>query len=398
MEENTRLYTYDKTKELDFTITRVEENNSSESAFPARLTVTSFLLTYSSPYKTGIEINDRVYCELFFPGIYKPDPGSKSTTKLSRHLDYPDTMVLHPNDKENSIPILILIHGFMSDFNRLYNYYYFIGKMLEKGIACAFINLPFHLNRRPRYEKSGRRLIYYDDIETLEFFHQSVVDVKRLIDIILGAFPVESINICGISLGSMVSLITASQDKRINKTILLMGGGNWKEIHWNGLLRFILKGNCIPEDHITEEKCKEFYSKFHDFSKKFKEVSPEKLTPGMNHYPSLKELLPRKCFLCDPLLFAHKVDPKKVLMINSRLDFYFSKRSTMELWEELGKPRIYWLNYFHTTKILTKPHIIQKIASEILDLQNVRKREAKNTFRVEGVLTKDKGSIKNQER
>jgi len=39
------------------------------------------------------------------------------------------------------------------------------------------------LNRTPPGEKSGERLIHNKDIETLLFFHQSVLDIKKGIDI-----------------------------------------------------------------------------------------------------------------------------------------------------------------------------------------------------------------------
>lgn len=360
MKENTELYSYNNKEKPIFSLREVKQNNPIEGASYSKI-----ILTYNSPYKTGIDRNDLVYCEIFLPLDYQLNFESLTNKPDNKPLDF--KLFSLQDKKITSLPFLILVHGFMSDLNRLDNYYYFIDRMLEKNIACAFINLPFHLHRRPYNEKSGHRLIYYDDSETLEFFHQSVVDIRRLIDIICHIFPIKNINICGISLGSMVSLIVTAQDKRINKAILLIGGGNWKEIHWNGLLRFVLKGNCVPEDHITKNKCKEFYSKFHDFVKEFKKISPDILTPNMNNYPSLNKLLPRKCFLCDPLLFAYRIDPKKVLMINSKFDFYFSKKSTKELWKELGEPEICWLNYFHSTKILIRPKVLQKVVKAILE-------------------------------
>ena len=78
---------------------------------------------------------------------------------------------------------------------------------------------------------------------------------------------------------------------------------------------------------------------------------------------NLKNLCTKKCYLCDPLIFAHKINPEKVLMLNSRIDHFFSKKSSLMLWEELGRPEIHWFNYFHLSRILNKKLILKNITS-----------------------------------
>ncbi|MCL4415158.1 MAG: alpha/beta hydrolase [Actinobacteria bacterium] len=287
-----------------------------------------YILEYDSPYRTGIKENDSVYAELF----------------------------LGKNDK-----LLVFVHGFAANQKKIVNYNSFIYNLVNKGFNCAFINLPFHLNRAPGVELSGQRLISYDDKETLLFFHQSVVDIRKLIDISLDLLPLKKIIICGVSLGTMVSVISMSCDSRISKGIFLIGGGNWNEIHWKGFLRFLLKGNCSQEGFITKEKCSQYYTRFPDFLKDFKEIKIEDLTWDLENYPELKQKVQKMCFLCDPVAFANKINPENVLMINSRFDHYFSKKSTKELWEALGKPRIYWFNRLHTSKLILNPRIFEKI-------------------------------------
>lgn len=344
-----KLYTYNKNDGLDFNIEKVGKSQ------PKKNEPQKIVLTYDSPYKTGVKENDKVHCELFLNIDCSSNYNFNQTrTKISDNTQLP-----------TNSPLLILIHGFNSKKSKLHNYYNFINKIVENNILCAFINLPFHIYRTPKGESSGQRLIYYDDMQTLEFFHQSVIDVRKFIDIIYSILPIKKIYISGISLGSMVSLITMANDSRIDKGIFLISGGNWEEIHWNGLLKFILRGNCNHEDKITREKCREFYLKFPDFLKKFKQVSPDIITTDLENYPEIKKLISKKCFLCDPLAFAHKINPKNVLMINVKFDHYFSKNSTLQLWEELGKPEISWFNYFHSSKILTDKKVIKKILNFI---------------------------------
>ena len=287
-----------------------------------------YILEYDSPYKTGIKENDCVYAELF----------------------------LGKNDT-----LFILVHGFTSNRKKIVTYNGFMYNLVNKNFNCAFINLPFHLNRTPGNELSGQRLTGYDDKEILLFFHQSVVDIRKLIDISLDLLPVKKIIICGISLGTMISVISMARDSRISQGIFLLGGGNWNEIHWKGFLRFVLKGNCSQEGFITKEKCSRYYKFFPDFLNDFKEIELENLSWDLENYPELKQKTQKMCFLCDPVAFADRINPENVIMINSKFDHLFSKKSTKKLWDALGKPQAYWFNRPHTNKMILNPRVFEKI-------------------------------------
>lgn len=320
------LYCYDY-KKPEYTLKKIKQNGSQ---------VDNYSLTYRSPYHTGIETNDEVYARLF----------------LSEKVEF---------KKIADHNILILIHGFSSKKKSTNNYYNFARRIISKDLSCAFINMPFHLNRTPAGEKSGQRMIYYDDVDTLKFFHQGVVDIKRLIDILQELLTPKNVYICGSSLGSMVALVTMANESRINKGIFLLGGGNWEEIHWNGILRFILKGDCTHKGRNVREECAKSYSGFPKFVSEFKKIKNKKIDMYLKNLPGLKKTASKMCFLCDPLAFAHKINPEKVLMINSRFDFYFNKKSTHQLWKELGRPKIHWLNALHSSKILNDEKIISEI-------------------------------------
>jgi len=331
----------------DFEIKAADFNNKDN--------ILKFVLSFKSPYESSLETNDNVYTELFLREDFFTLPVKSSKDLTSAYFKF--------FNKE--IPFLIFLHGFSTKNEKLNNYYNFINKILNDDIACLFVNLPFHLNRKPSNETSGGRLIYYDDMDTLLFFHQCVVDVRKSIDVIKNILSPEEVNICGISLGSIVSIITMAVEDRINKGIFIVGGGNWEEIHWKGILKFILKGNCAGGDIITREKCHQYYLNFPEFLKKVKSVSPGKFTTEVSEISELRNLCTKKCYLCDPLTFAHRINPQKVLMINSKIDHYFSRKSTSMLWEELGKPEIHWYNYPHFSTILNKRRIFQDISGFI---------------------------------
>lgn len=287
-----------------------------------------YILRYDSPFKTGFKKNDSVYAELF----------------------------LGKNDT-----LIILVHGFATNMKKISNYNNFLYNLTSRDFNCAFINLPFHMNRTPDTEISGRRLRGYDDKNTLLFFHQSIVDIRKLIDISFDLLPIKKVIICGISLGAMVSVISMACDKRISRGIFLIGGGNWNEIHWNGFLRFMLKGNCVEDGSITKKICGQYYSCFPAFLDTFREISLDDLSFDMENHPELRQKTQKMCFLCDPAAFAGRIDPESVIMINSRFDHLFTRKSTRILWEALGKPVIYWTSIIHTSKILTNPGVFKKI-------------------------------------
>ncbi|MHB1375968.1 MAG: alpha/beta hydrolase family protein [Candidatus Humimicrobiaceae bacterium] len=316
----------------------------------------AYSLSYKSPYVSNSEINDSVYAELFFKKeFFTKTPGGETP-------DFMNTDAKYIKYYNKNIPLLIFLHGFSTKNEKLDNYYKFINNILGLDMSCLFINLPFHLNRKPEGETSGSRIIYFDDTDTLLFFHQCVVDIRKAIDIIEKTISPKEINICGISLGSIVSVISMAVDKRINKGVLVVGGGNWEEIHWGGISRFILKGNCSGSEAVSRKKCGIFYSNFPEFLEKARSLNPESFTTEIDNNENLKKLCTKKCYLCDPMLFAHKINPKKVLMLNSRMDHYFSKKSSIMLWEELGKPEIHWFNYLHFSGILNKKLILKNIA------------------------------------
>jgi pimeloyl-ACP methyl ester carboxylesterase len=313
-----------------------------------------FVLTYDSPFETGIKENDVIYSELFL----SPDQISQN---------------------HNFNQLIILVHGFNGRIDRLKNYYHFIDKVLQNNISCLFINLPYHLYRTPEGYSSGQMLLGSDDTGTINFFHQAVADIRKAIDFIKINFSERkfTFSICGISLGGMVSVITMAWEKRIKKGAFLLCGGNWNEIYWNGIIKIISRRDVVKKEKITREQASKFYSELPEFIAIYKKINPSSIDMELENYPELKKFIPKKWFLCDPLTFSHKIRADDVLMINSKFDFFFNKESVLQLWKELGNPRLYWLNNFHTSVVLASKRVQNLIFDLILPNGNINK-ENKN--------------------
>ena len=341
METNNYLYRLEKDHKIDYEVASFDAEPAYKDL--RKKNIKSYLIFYSSPFRTGITENDRVHSELFIP------------------------------EKNNgSSNVVIFLHGFTSKLHSLRSYYKFISRAAEHGHSCFFINLPFHLHRTPPGEKSGQRLIQNRDTGTLNFFNQAVLDIKKGIRIInklfseareikTGTARKMDFSICGLSLGGMISVASMAWEKSIKKGVLLQCGGNWDTIYWNSLVRVIMHGCFIDKENIKREQAKEFYLPIKEFIEKFRSADPKKIDRGLSEYPELSAYRQKTWFLSDPLTFAHKINHKNVIMINSRFDFLFSRDSTIQLWHELGKPQIYWINDIHSSWILSNKKVLKLI-------------------------------------
>jgi len=344
------LYSYNKNEYFNLEINK--------EVLPG--SIIKFNLFFDSPFTTGIKNNDSVYSEIFTSSKSISTHNNNYNKTINHNLKNPGIF-----DGKN-FTLLILLHGFGSKLYGLGNYYSFIDNIIQKQMCCAFIHMPYHLSRTPEGQKSGEKLIYVDDAGTLEFYHQAVVDLRRLIDIAVYTFGFKKIVLCGFSLGSMVSVITTAMDSRILKTILIFGGGNWYHIHWNSALAHILKGNCIENGKISKGKCRDFYKVFPEFCREFDKTGiNSQLKSDLMGNIDLEDKTVKLCFLCDPSAFGPKIDPAKILMLNSRFDHFFPRKSSIELWERLGRPQIHWFNSFHTSKILANKKALNLVSSFI---------------------------------
>lgn len=356
-----KIYQYEKNKNNDFELHPAENNPSYKNSYPK--STYEFDITFSSPYITGIKKNDTVTCRLFVNKklfVNTADFNQAETTedngdKIIAFRKNPEAVKNYFNRLKHKSRLLIFIHGFSTSEKKIINYYRFAEKITDNNTLCLFVNLPFHLSRTPENESSGKRLVYYDDKETLSFFHQCVVDIRKSIDIAEELVAPAETDICGISLGAMVSVVAKALEARIRKAVLLLGGGYWEDIHWKGILRFVLKGNCADSGTINRNKCHEYYANYFDFLDSLKKEKNMTFLADSDINNPDGGLCTKKCYLCDPLTFAHMINHEDVIMLNSNFDHFFTRKSTILLWKELGKPKIYWLNYPHFSSILSKP-------------------------------------------
>lgn len=155
-----------------------------------------------------------------------------------------------------------------------------------------------------------------------------------------------SLSIMGMSLGGIIGLITTAVEEKINKSVILISGGDLEVITWKGLLRFKLKKDC------PRNACRNMHRVYKKLLKK--RMYQEILT------------LPRKCFLYDPLTYKEFLKDKKILMVNGIFDFIVPPLSAIEMKRDMKNIQLYWVPSTHLTFVFFFPFLKNKILSFLI--------------------------------
>ncbi|MCM8800086.1 MAG: alpha/beta hydrolase, partial [Candidatus Omnitrophica bacterium] len=281
-----------------------------------------YRINFSSPFRTGNPKNDKVFLDCFLP------------SKLES--------------------LLIILPGLGEGFLQNAILKRFAKKLAQNGRGVCILSLPYHNQRSSEDVRSGKLFLNLDAQETLDFFQQAVLDTERTIDFFEDKFDLKDFSILGISLGSIIAIISMAKDKRINKAILLLCGGNFFKILWRGLLYFFAKKDC------NYRECRDNFKKLKQYQ--------------LKNFTDIKNLkFPKECMYYEPLVFARLLRERKILMFNSLFDMLIPFNSARELWKELGRPKIYWFPTEHHSIFLFSPLILVKIKRFLNSKEEIRK-------------------------
>jgi len=212
-----------------------------------------------------------------------------------------------------------------------------------KGIASFIIYLVFHSRRMPASIKKKMPFLSAD--EWFDGYQTSVIDVRQVLDW-AGEKPdidCNTISVVGISLGGIISAISMGVDHRIRAGIFLVSGGNYESPTW--LQRWPNK--------LSDEDCARAV-------KNYSAYLDEAKAKGFENAEAHK-----KSYFTDPVTFAYLLKGRPMLMLNARWDERIPRRSSVDMWEALGRPSIAWYPATHASIWLYYPsirsHILQFI-------------------------------------
>jgi dipeptidyl aminopeptidase/acylaminoacyl peptidase len=149
-------------------------------------------ITFPSPMETVVPENNTVHGEYFQPAGAGPFPG---------------VVVLHILGGEFPLSQTVA------------------SSLARAKVAALFIKMPYYGERRSK--ESPRRMISRDPRETAEGMTQAVLDVRRA-GAWLAARPEvdkQRLGVTGISLGGIMSALSAAGEPRFRKVAIYLGGG-----------------------------------------------------------------------------------------------------------------------------------------------------------------------------
>lgn len=190
--------------------------------------------------------------------------------------------------------------------------------LARRKVAALFIQLPYYGRRRA--PGSPRRFISFEPEVTRRNFTQAVLDVRRAAAWLANRPEVDGkdLGITGISLGGILTALAAPAEPRFRRVAIYLGGGNLGEMVWSHANRAAVA-----------------------FRKSWK-------ARGETRESFLKKVRP-----VDPVTYGHLLKDRKVLMVAAKNDEIVPPKSTLALWNAIGKkPQLVWLDSGHISASL----------------------------------------------
>ena len=262
------------------------------------------------------------------------------------HTDYPNNTVYldfyEPKGKDKYPAVIFLSHiaGWVPQIEGE-----FCRDLASNGIAVLLVQTAYQKDYKFSKGWLDQNIKQCGSDAIVQLFRQIVIEARRGIDWLEAQPKVEKdkIGIMGMSLGAIMAPIVAGVDGRPSSMAIVLGGGDMGRIVWKSFATRTFK-KCLEEEGITSA-----------------------------------EELEKKLWIIDPLTFAEKCKGKPMLMVNAYFDTAVPRRSTEQLWEALGKPKIVWIPSGHFTSLFTmgyaKIKTFQFFYAELVDRKKAEKIE-----------------------
>ena len=244
-----------------------------------------YKVRFPSPVKSNSEVNNTVHAQYFQPKGKGPFPG---------------VVVLH------------ILGGDFALSQMISN------GLARKGVAALFVKMPYYGERRPKGAR--RRMLSPDLDETVTGMTQAVLDIRRAATWLEHRREVDAkqLGVMGISLGGIMSGLSAAAEPRFKKVAMYLAGGNLHAAIWD---------SGISEVKPYRERWLAAGETRESFIKKMEDV--------------------------DPITYAPKLRNREILMVNAKEDEVIPAKCTIALWEKIGtKQKIIWLDCGHYSAAL----------------------------------------------
>lgn len=242
-------------------------------------------LTYPSPVVSPFAVNNTVTAYFFLP----PGPGP-----------HPAMVVLHEWNASSTNGAFLLARA-----------------IAKANVAALVVVEPYSLNRKPRgkeYAGQDTEILSGNVPHMVAALRQAVLDARRGLDYLSRRPDIDPnrLGIAGISLGGILSGLTAGVDSRIKVAITIVGGADFAKGFWDGVATRRYRQQIRRSGYTYE-------------------TYQAAMAPL-----DAANWLPKRHF-----------DPKNVLMINGRYDLVILPDGAKALAKDFGGTKIVWLNTGH---------------------------------------------------
>lgn len=254
-----------------------------------------YQVTFPSPVQGDIEENNTVWAEYYLPAGNGP---------------FPAAIVLHILGGDFPLSQMVA------------------NSLARKGVAALFIKMPYYGERRSKTIR--RRMISRNPDEIVEGMTQAVLDIRRGAAWLKNRPEVDKnrLGITGISLGGIMSALSAPALPDFHKVAIYLGGGELHRMLWER----------------DDPQVAEFRNKW--------------IADG-----GTRESFIKKMKVVDPANYGHLLVNRDVLMVNADHDEIIPREATLALWESMNRrPELIWLNAGHISAS-------KDIFSEVIRLQ-----------------------------
>ena len=232
-------------------------------------------------------------------------------------------------------------------------------RLARHGFDSCLLSLPYHMKRTPTGTTSGRYFFSTKLERSGHALHQAIIDSRCLGDVMLREGL--SLGCFGMSMGAIVLNLLMGVDERFEVGASVLGGGNINRMIWQGMMgRGIVR--FLRTRGITKKDFREVLRDYSAFLERIRETGeiPE----------------PRwEWYYLDPLTYAHRNHPRRVIMFNGFFDLIIPRMSVVELHKALGEPKLVWFPTEHFTIAFFQTMIMRRILEFFSDYARERGRQ-----------------------
>jgi dienelactone hydrolase len=232
------------------------------------------------------------------------------------HCEY-----FQPQQVDRARPGVIVLHILGGDFplSRL-----FCISMAQQGCPALFLKMPYYGPRRD--PQVDRRMISPDPEETVAGMTQAILDIRRATAWLAEQEEVDAgqLGVFGISLGGITGALALTAEPRLQNGCLLLAGGDIARVAWES-----------PE--------------------------LEKIRRRWSDQGGNREQFQNLLQMVDPVIYADRVQDRRILMLNADQDEIIPRECTESLWRAFGEPEIVWYPGGHYSVARFLPHALQRV-------------------------------------